>query len=101
MEQGGIPKQLEHADLGDSSARLTVLFMNDQHVVSEHARRKFAEDVRGSARGPTRRDETLPQIDAALVIEMFNTFQSQLNNMEALIGRQSTVNNLPVAPALV
>lgn len=72
--------------------------MNEQHLGSEHTENEFAQDVGGSARGPVKGNEALPQIDAAVVMEMFNAFQSWFDNMEALMGRQSTINNPPVAP---
>lgn len=65
---------------------------------SKSAENEFAQDVRVLARGPTRGNEALPQIYIVVVMEMFIASQSRLDDMEARWGRQSTVNNHPIAP---
>lgn len=47
----GVPEQLENASSEVGSARLPTSLVNEQQLVYEYAEIKFAQDVRGLARG--------------------------------------------------
>lgn len=79
-------------------ARLPSLSSREQQGSNELAKSEYAQDVQSSIRGPARRNEASPQIDLAVVMEMFTIFSNRLDNMKAMLGKQSTVNNPSVAP---
>lgn len=74
---------------------------NEQYVGSEHVKSEFAQDVKGSAKGPAKGNEAPPQINAVIVMKMFNAFQDRLENIEVMMGQPATDNNPPVAPPTV
>lgn len=98
MEREGSNDQGECAGPEGVIAPPPTSSVNENDVVSVHTKSEYAQDVRGSAHGPVRGNEAPPQIDAALVMEMFNAFQDRLDNMEARMGRQSVDHNPPVTP---
>lgn len=71
-----------------ASSRPPALSVYDRHKASEHA-----QDVQGSAKGPSRRSEAPSQIDLAVLMAMLTAFQGSKANITTLLERQSSVNN--------